>query len=259
MKATLLALFAAAVAGHAATSLADLPDPLVGTDSKYELSHGNTYPAIFIPYAMAAWSPQTGEGGWPYQYAKDNIRGFRMTHRPSAWTIDWGSFALMPVTGSLKVLPNARGAKFSHANETSRAYRYDVALGDGTRVSMAPSEHGGVLRFQFGATDNAYVVLDAERGGSSVRIDPSTNTITGTNSATAKGTAANFAVYFVAVFDRPFQSSGTWGIKGELDTARERKGPHTGAYAEFKKGETVTQPCRCKYQRAKSISQARII
>jgi predicted alpha-1,2-mannosidase len=240
MKRTLSLLFATVVLAAHAASLADLPDPLVGTDSKFELSHGNTYPAIFIPYAMAAWTPQTGEGGWPYQYAKDNIRGFRMTHRPSAWTTDWGSFAMAPVTGALKVLPNARGTKFSHQNETSRAYRYDVKLDDGTQVTMAPSEHGGVLRFKFAATDKAYVVLDAERGGSSVRIDPSSNTITGTNSATAKGTASNFAVYFAAVFDRPFQSFGTWGEKGETDTERERKGRRTGAYVEFNKGETVT-------------------
>ena len=45
--------------------LADLPDPLVGTDSKFELSHGNTYPAVFRPFGMLGWTAQTGEGGWP--------------------------------------------------------------------------------------------------------------------------------------------------------------------------------------------------
>src|SRR5260370_350614 len=85
-----------------AASLADLPDPLVGTDSKFELSHGNTYPAVFLPFATANWTAQTTEGGWTYQYSKDSIRGFRLTHRPSAWTVDWGSFSLMPVTGELK-------------------------------------------------------------------------------------------------------------------------------------------------------------
>lgn len=227
----------------AAQRLADLPDPLIGTDSKYELSHGNTYPAIFIPYAMAAWTPQTGEGGWQYQYAKDSIRGFRMTHRPSAWTIDWGSFSIMPGTGALKVLPDARGSKFRHSNETSRAYRYDVLLDDyQTRVAMAPSAHGGILRFTFPKTDQSWVVLDASSGGSSVQIHPESNRITGTSSKTAKGTAPGFALYFVAEFDRPFTSFGTWNGKGEKDGAKTRSGDHTGAFAGFNTadGKAVT-------------------
>ena len=80
------ALAAQSTGAGASKSRADLPDPLVGTWSMYELSHGNTYPAVFTPFGMAAWTAQTGEGGWPYQYAKDSIRNFRMTHRPSAWT-----------------------------------------------------------------------------------------------------------------------------------------------------------------------------
>lgn len=229
-----------ACAGAAAQHLADLPDPMVGTDSKYELSHGNTYPATFIPYAMAAWSPQTGEGGWPYQYAKDSIRGFRMTHRPSAWTIDWGSFSLMPVAGPLKVLPDDRGAKFRHADETARAYRYDVLLeGYKTRVSIAPTGHGGVLRFAFPPAGPAWVVLDGGEGGGSVKIDAAARRITGTNSRTAKG-GAPFALYFIVEFDRGFASAGTWDTAGAKDSATNRAGEHVGAFIGFKPGEVVS-------------------
>lgn len=242
MRRILSFLLAASVC-IGAERLSDLPDPLVGTDSKFELSRGNTYPAIFLPYAMAAWTAQTGDGGWPYQYAKDSIRGFRMTHRPSAWTIDWGSFSFMPGIGELKVLPDQRGSKFSHANEKARAYRYDVKLDDAqTQVSLAPTEHGGILRFAFPKTDQAWVVLDANSGGSSVEIHPESNRIMGTNSRTAKGSPAGFAVYFVAEFDRPFSSVGTWDIKGAKDDAKQRKGEHTGAYVGFKTqdGKPVT-------------------
>lgn len=235
MKRILIALSCTVVC---AADLADLPDPLVGTDSKFELSHGNTYPAVFVPFATANWTPQTTEGGWTYQYSKDSIRGFRLTHRPSAWTVDWGSFSLMPVTGDLKVLPDARTSKFRHQNETARAYRYSVMLEDyKTLAEMAPTTHGGILRFTFPKTDHAYVVVDGNPGGSSVQIHPETNTITGTNAHTAKGTAPNFAIYFVAVFDRPFQSYGTWDAKGAKDTSKERTGPHVGAYAAFAAGD----------------------
>lgn len=36
---------------------------LVGTQSTYFLSSGNTYPAIARPWGMNFWSPQTGKMG----------------------------------------------------------------------------------------------------------------------------------------------------------------------------------------------------
>src|SRR5579885_2482126 len=223
----IVCIFLAVAVCAGAERLADLPEPLVGTDSKYELSHGNTYHAILLNYAMDAWTPQTGDGGWQYQYSKDAIRGFRMTHRPSAWTLDWGSFSIFPETGDLKLDPNTRGAKFNHESETARAYRYDVLLEQsGVSVAMAPTEHGGILRFTFPKADQAWVVLDAEKGGSSVTIDPQKNRICGTNSRSAKGTAAGFALYFVAQFDRPFSSFGTWDAKGGTDHTTQRRGDH---------------------------------
>ena len=35
-------------------------NPLMGTQSSYELSTGNTYPAIARPWGMNFWTPQTG-------------------------------------------------------------------------------------------------------------------------------------------------------------------------------------------------------
>ncbi len=243
----LFCFLAAVSAMHAAqkssSSLADLPDPLVGTDSKFELSHGNTYPAVFLPFGMCNWTPQTGEGGWPYQYSKDSIRGFRSTHRPSAWMTDYGPFSLMPVTGPLKVLPEQRAAKFRHDEEDARAYRYSVTLQDyGVRASVAPSEHGGILRFRFPQTNQAWVVLDAQPGGSSVDVDAAARTIHGKNSFTSRGTAPNFVLYFVAVFDKPFASSGTWDGSSAVSTDPRRSGKHVGAYAGFStdSGEAVT-------------------
>ena len=76
-------------------------NPLIGTDSKPDLSNGNTYPAIALPWGMNFWMPQTGKmgNGWAYQYSADKIRGFKQTHQPSPWMNDYGQFALMPITG----------------------------------------------------------------------------------------------------------------------------------------------------------------
>ena len=43
-------------------------NPLIGSDSSHELSNGNTYPAIALPWGMNFWTPQTGKmgDGWIY-------------------------------------------------------------------------------------------------------------------------------------------------------------------------------------------------
>jgi predicted alpha-1,2-mannosidase len=220
-------------------SIADLPDPLVGTDSTPDLSRGNTYPAVFTPFGMANWTPQTGEGGWPYQYSKGSIRGFRSTHRPSAWMADWGPFSFMPVVGELKLLPDERASKFRHADEQARCYRYTVLLQDyKVQVEMSPSRHCGILRFTYPEAGQAWIVMDANPGGSTVQIHPETRTVTGKNSTNARNGQPNFGVYYVAVFDHAFQSFGTWDGQGAKDSARERSGAWVGAYVGFSSGKS---------------------
>ena len=48
----------------------DYVNTLVGTQSKFELSTGNTYPAIAMPWGMNFWTPQTGDmgDGWTYMH-----------------------------------------------------------------------------------------------------------------------------------------------------------------------------------------------
>ena len=76
-------------------------NPLVGTESSFELSAGNTYPAIALPWGMNFWTPQTGRNGdgWQYVYTAHKIRGLKQTHQPSPWINDYGMFSLMPETG----------------------------------------------------------------------------------------------------------------------------------------------------------------
>ena len=82
----------------------ELVNPLMGTDSKYSFSNGNTYPAITMPWGMNCWTPQTGTNGygWQYVYTADKIRGFKQTHQPSPWMGDYGQFSIMPMTRKLE-------------------------------------------------------------------------------------------------------------------------------------------------------------
>ena len=46
-----------------AKDYADYVSPLVGSQSSFALSTGNTYPAIARPWGMNFWTPQTGKMG----------------------------------------------------------------------------------------------------------------------------------------------------------------------------------------------------
>jgi putative alpha-1,2-mannosidase len=63
----------------------ELVNPLMGSDSEFSLSNGNTYPAIALTFVMNLWVPQTNKmgNGWLYQYDAYKLRGFKQTHQPS--------------------------------------------------------------------------------------------------------------------------------------------------------------------------------
>jgi putative alpha-1,2-mannosidase len=73
LTALVLVIIAFFIQQHNKTSEkdpADLVNPLMGTDSEYKLSNGNTYPAIALPWGMNFWTPQTRNmgNGWSYTY-----------------------------------------------------------------------------------------------------------------------------------------------------------------------------------------------
>ncbi len=188
-------------------SPADLVNPLVGTQSSFELSTGNTYPAIALPWGMNFWTPQTGENGsgWQYVYTDNKIRGIKQTHQPSPWINDYGAFSLMPETGRLVLDNKERGSWFSHKAEDARPYYYKVYLADyDVTAEVAPTERAAMMQFTYPATDDAFMVIDAFDGKGSVKAEPEKRRIVGKATNNHGGVPDNFANYFVIEFDRPF-------------------------------------------------------
>ena len=99
-----------------AADVVDYVSTLVGSESSYQLSTGNTYPAIAMPWGMNFWMPQTGKmgDGWGYTYQANKIRGLKQTHQPSPWINDYGQFSVMPVTGRVVFDEEQRASWFSH-------------------------------------------------------------------------------------------------------------------------------------------------
>jgi predicted alpha-1,2-mannosidase len=198
------------------TKLPDLVEyvnPLMGSDSKYELSNGNTYPAIALPWGMNTWTPQTGKmgDGWQYTYSADKINGFKQTHQPSPWMNDYGQFAIMPVTGKLKVTQNGRASWFSHKAEIAKPYYYSVYLADhDVTAEITPTERTAQFRFTYPKSDSAYIIVDAFDRGSYVKVIPGENKIVGYSTRYAAGPLKNFRDYFVIYCDRPVTVAQTY-------------------------------------------------
>ena len=156
-------------------NLVDFVNPLVGSDSAFDLSNGNTYPAIATPWGMNFWTPQTGEmgNGWGYTYDAKKIRGFKQTHQPSPWINDYAAFSLFPETGKLKINEDERGSWFSHKTEISKPHYYKVYLADyDVTTEISPTERGAQFQFTFPKTDNAHILVDGFFKGSMVKVFP---------------------------------------------------------------------------------------
>ena len=246
--ATLLAASAFSASAQVVQKVSDPVEwvnPLMGTASKPELSNGNTYPAIAVPWGMNFWTPQTGKmgNGWAYTYDADKIRGFKQTHQPSPWMNDYGQFAVMPVTGAKRFNQDARASWFSHKSETAKPYYYSVYLADAdVTTEIAPTERAAQFRFTFPKSDASYVVVDAFDKGSYVKILPGQRKVIGYSTKHARGPLPkNFRNYFVIEFDQPFASTDTWQGDKLAEGKLETEGEHSGALLGFKtaKGQKV--------------------
>ena len=222
----------------------DYVSTLVGTESKIELSTGNTYPAVAMPWGMNFWMPQTGKmgDGWAYIYRADKIRGFKQTHQPSPWINDYGQFSILPITGKPEFDQDKRASWFSHKAEIATPYYYRVYLADYDIVAeLAPTERACAMRFTYPESDKSFVVVDAFDKGSYVKILPEKQMIVGYTTKNSGGVPDNFKNFFVVKFDKPFtyKAAVADGTVGEGNT--EATCNHAGAIIGFqtKRGEAV--------------------
>ena len=219
-------------------------NPLMGTDSEFRLSTGNTYPAIALPWGMNFWTPQTRNmnNGWAYTYDDFKIQGIKQTHQPSPWINDYGAFSLMALTGRLKVGGEERASWYSHKAEIAKPYYYSVYLADyDVTAEVTPTERTAIFRFTFPSSDSSYILLDAFDKGSMVRIIPSERKVIGYCRNNHGGVPENFRNYIVITFDKDFSSTHTWNGNVIKMNSLGEEGDHVGAVLSFKtsRGEKI--------------------
>ncbi len=202
----------------------DYVSTLVGTESKYSLSNGNTYPAIAMPWGMNFWTPQTGRNGdgWQYSYQADKILGFKQTHQPSPWINDYGAFSIMPITGNASLDDEKRGSWFSHKTEIARPYYYKVYLADyDIVVEIAPTEHAAMFRITYPQADKASIIVDAVMGKARIQ-QIADNIITGYDTNNHGGVTDNFKNYFIIESSKSFNGNSQSGNPDAANTDKEK-------------------------------------
>ena len=203
----------------------DYVNTLTGTLSTYNLSTGNTYPAVAVPWGAHFWTPQTGKDGdgWTYRYDATKIRGLKQTHQPSPWINDYGAWSIMPVTGEPVFEEEARASWFSHKAETATPYYYSVYLADhDVTAELTPTAHAAAFRITYPEDDPSYLVVDAYKGGHAELKD--SVTVIGYSVQNHGGVTDNFHNWFIIKSDTPFTA-----CPGDSNTA----------VLEFKTSQTV--------------------
>lgn len=112
------------------------------------------------------WTPQTQDTEAkckaPYYYKDTKIQGFRNSHWiVGGCTQDYGSMTLMPVSGTLKYLPQDRGSLFSHQEETATPAYYSVLLKDySIFAEMTGRSRSAIFRFTYNQPEDAYLIVN---------------------------------------------------------------------------------------------------
>jgi predicted alpha-1,2-mannosidase len=207
----------------------DLVDTRRGTHSSGAYSRGNNVPAAAVPNGFTMWVPLTDASTerWLYSWAAHNgpdnrprLQGIGISHEPSPWMGDRDqlAFHLVPAQPGEEGAPDAgleaRALAFSHDAETARPHRYGVDLDGGSRIDVAASDHGGVLRFTFppGATTGHLIVdavSDAGADGPPVAVTVHDDgTLTGWSDHGSALSVGRSRMYVVGQVSRPVLRTG---------------------------------------------------
>ncbi len=228
---------ALAVAVPATTATAAVTDPAATVNTLTGSSNsGETFPGADTPFGMVQWSPENTRGNQTrtpqpggYDYNVTRVRGFSLTHMSGTGCAGGsGDVPFLPYPAGVTSSPTADSSdttyasNFSHANETATAGYYRVGLDSGVNVELTATTRTGSGRFTYPAGGPAALLVrtsNSEVGSSAAQttINTATRTISGSVTSgnfcgyiNAIGRRSYYTLYFAAVFDRPFASTGTW-------------------------------------------------
>ncbi|SDH65782.1 alpha-1,2-mannosidase, putative [Agrococcus jejuensis] len=165
-----------------AETVLDHVDTRRGTNSSGGFSRGNNIPATAVPNGFNFLVPMTNatSQSWLYDWQSRNtannlpaLEALGISHEPSPWMGDRAQLAIMPSldTAQPSGTPASRRLEFSHDDEVATPEEYAVDFVNGLSAAMTPTDHGGIMRFDFpDGADLGTVMVDQVQGQSGLRI-----------------------------------------------------------------------------------------
>ncbi len=215
--------------------------PFIGTQPVNNSLSGSVFPGACLPFGLVQLSPDNFDApedpASAYNYNEKTIVGFSHTHLSGTGVGDLYDVMVQPITGTPLWQPGEANrsrsgyrSAFSHSTEKASPGYYAVQLDDyKVNVELTATIHVGFHRYQFPATDSAYVLfdldhtLDKKRTYWSCKIlaahmeQVDAYTVRGYRILT--GWARLRKIYFVAKFDQPIQQALFASGKRELANA----------------------------------------
>ena len=234
------------------SDLAGYVNPFIGTESAPQnlslgdgFNSGNVFPGAVVPRGMVQWSPDTTTAPGGYRYNQTAINGFSLTHFSGRGCPAYQDFPFQPSVGALPATPfhfSTYATAFSHQQEAASPGYYQVFLPqENVQVELTATLRSGFGRFTYPASPTALMLINA---GGSATGDAQNGTgirIVGNHEVTGQATSGHFCaggnntytVYFVAQFDQPFVTVGTWKGTRVRTGSVQSSGSQSGAYLQF--------------------------
>ncbi|WP_428661155.1 GH92 family glycosyl hydrolase [Runella sp.] len=216
---------------------------------------GQIAPVIGRPHGMTTWTPQTRATETkciaPYYFNDPKINGFRGSHWLNGSCVqDYGSLAVMPLSGKLVVSAEERASRFTHEQEVITPAYYSVELLDSKiKAELTATQRAGILRFNYRKKEAAFLVIEpnSDEGEGYVEVFPERKEVVVYNPVhriyQGAGQSAGFSGYYVIQFEKSFKSYGVWKSNSVQPSEKQAKGSgrreKVGAYIEFEPEENL--------------------
>ncbi|MCR4317155.1 MAG: GH92 family glycosyl hydrolase [Planctomycetes bacterium] len=214
------------------------------------------------PFGNVRLCPDTGVRGTRlpgrnfggYHYSDSNIWAFSHTHMVASGTMDCGNIGVLPMREATAGGLRGPGYPFSHNDEDAMPGYYEVTLGEiGVRCELTATTFVGVHRYTFPEGAAQWIKFDPTHTNdknackaAELRVNADREEITGwvESGASYSARAGGYTIYFVAKFDRPWKSFGTFDSRETNEGARAIEGTEMGANVFF--GESDGTPIGLK-------------
>ncbi|MBQ7338484.1 MAG: GH92 family glycosyl hydrolase [Clostridia bacterium] len=174
----------------------------MGTKSVPRRSYGNTLPLTQIPFGMAPFCIQTeSREGWFYHPDHEFAEGVRLTHQPSPWINDYGTFLMAPQNDIVSNTPAGAWSGYRIQDSVQRPdYLKLTFLRSNATFELTPTERGAAIRVTYGDERPSVLSFLPIKGNYTYRYDAATNTLYGTTDGHSMDIAVDFKMYFAVRF-----------------------------------------------------------